>query len=115
MAHVRGLHETGGLRTLRTAGSTAERSKLTAKLSRLDHQRALLERQLAVWTEKQQVTKHRLDLLDKEIVQIGRLIPEFGGPYRSVNQRNRTRAITSEQQPDNGAAAVWRGDVSLEY
>lgn len=115
MAHVRGLHETGGLRTLRSAGSTADRSKLTATLSRLDHQRALLERQLAVWTQKEQVTKHRLVLLDKEITRTGRLIREFAGPYRTVNQRNRTRAIKSERQPGSGAAAVRRSDVSLEY
>ena len=114
MAHVRGLHETGGLRTLRVAGSASGRSKLTAKLSRLDHQRALLERQLAVWTEKQQVTKHRLGLLDKEIREIGRLIREFGGPFRTVNQRNRTRAIGSAQRPARGAAAPG-SDVSLEY
>ena len=115
MTHVRGLHETGGLRALRIAGSTAGRSKLTAKLSSLDHQRALLERQLAVWTQKQQVTKHRLGLLDKEITQVGRLIRAFGGPYRNFNQRNRTRAIKSEQQPGSGAAAVKRSDVSLDY
>jgi len=115
MAHVRGLHETGGLRTLRVVGSTAERSKLTAKLSRLDHQRALLERQLAVWTEKQQVTKHRLGLLDKEITEIGRMIREFGGAYRSVNQRKRTRAVDVEPQPDDGQAAARHSEVSLEY
>ena len=114
-AHIRGLHETGGLSTLRSAGSKADRSKLTAMLSRLEHQRALIERQLTVWTKKQQVTKHRLSLLDKEIIQIGRLIRQVGGPHRTVNQRSRTNAIKSEQQPDRGVAAVRRGDVSLDY
>jgi hypothetical protein len=115
MAHVKGLHETRGLTTLRVVGSGAGRGKLTAKLARLDHQRALLERQLAVWTEKQQVTKHRLDLLDEEITQIGLLLREFEGPYRSINQRKRARASGSEQQPDGGAAGVQRGNMSLEY
>jgi len=115
MAHVKGLHETRGLQTLRVAGSNAERGKLTAKLARLDHQRALLERQLAVWTEKQQVTKHRLGLLDEEITQIGQLIREFEGPYRSLDQRKRTRAIEPGQQPDSGAAVARRSDMSLEY
>lgn len=115
MAHVKGLHETRGLTTLRVAGSGAERGKLTAKLARLDHQRALLERQLAVWTEKQQVTRHRLDLLDAEITRIGQLLREFDGPYRGIDQRKRTRASGSEQQPDGGAAGVRRGNMSLEY
>ena len=41
-------------------------ASLPAMLARLDHQRGLLERQLAVWTEKQQVTKLRLSVLEKK-------------------------------------------------
>jgi hypothetical protein len=115
MAHIRGLHEAGGLRTLRIAGAAADHSKLTATLSRLDHQRALIARQLAVWTKKQQVTQLRLGVLDKEIKQIGRLIREIGAPYHDVNQRDGTSPIESEQQPDSGVAAVRRGGVSIDY
>ena len=74
MTHVRGLHDTRGLQTLRITGSKADPAKLTAKLARLDHQRTLLDRQLAVWTEKQQVTKQRLGVLEKQMAQVGRLI-----------------------------------------
>ena len=112
MAHIRGLHETRGLRTLGLSGSTAERGKLTAQLSRLDHQRTLLARQLAVWSEKQRVTAHRLGLLDDEIEQLGRLIREFGEPYGNPNQRQGTRPRRSRSQPDGGARHT---DVSLEY
>ncbi len=116
MTHLRGLHEAGKLRTLRIAGATADRSKLAAMLSRLEHQRALLARQLAVWTKKQQMTEFRLGVLDKEIARVGRLIRKTGAPYIGVNQRDRTpRSIKPEQQPANGAAAVQRGDVSIDY
>ncbi len=115
MSHIRGLHETTGLRSLATTGSASQRGKLTATLSRLDHQRALLERQLAVWTEKQQVTTHRLALLDKEIEQIGHLIGDFGGPRDAAGQRKSARASKSRQLPGDGAVAARRSDVSLEY
>ncbi len=115
MSHIRGLHESGGLRSLRTAGPASQRGKLTATLSRLEHQRALLERQLAVWTEKQQVTAHRLALLDKEIEQIGHLIGGFGGPSDPAKQRKHPRATKSGQSPGAGAVAARRSDVSLEY
>ncbi len=115
MSHIKGLHETGGLRSLRTVGSGLQRGKLTATLSRLDHQRALLVRQLAVWTEKQQVTAHRLVLLDKEIEQIGSLIGDIGGPHDAAGRRKRPPASTSRRLPDGGAAVVQRSDVSLEY
>ncbi len=116
MTHVRGLHEAGKLRTLRIAGIAADRSKLAATLSRLEHQRALLARQLAVWTKKQQMTELRLGVLDREIARVGRLIRKTGAPFGGVNARDRTpRPIKPQQQPANGAAAVPRGDVNIDY
>jgi hypothetical protein len=115
MTHIRGLHEAGRLRTLRIAGTTADRSKLAATLSRLEHQRALLARQLAVWTKKQQGTQLRLGVLDKEIMRVERLIRKIGAPYRAVNRRDGALPIKSEQRPDGGVAAVQRGDVSIDY
>ena len=114
MTHARGLHEIRGLRSLRALGSAAERGKLTAKLSRLDHQHGLLERQLAVWDEKQRVTKHRITLLDEEITELGRMIREFGGAYRNVDQRKRTRPVKSPAPP-RGYPAARRSVVNLDY
>ncbi len=115
MAHIRGLHETSGLQVLRVVRSKAEPGKLTTKLARLDHQRALLERQLAVWTEKQQVTRYRLRQVEKQMAEIGRLIRQFGGPYRAANRRKRTGKIAPGEQIDGGAAPLRHQDVSLEY
>jgi hypothetical protein len=118
MTHLKGLHEAGGLRTLRIAGApgaTADRSKLAATLSRLEHQRALLARQLGVWTKKQQVTQLRLGVLDKEIARIGRLIGEIGTPHSAVKRRDRALPIKTELQADSGVATVRRGGVSIDY
>jgi hypothetical protein len=115
MSHIRGLHEARGLGTLRIASSIADRSKLTASLSRLDHQRALLARQLAVWTKKQQVTQFRLGALDQEIAQTLRLIDGIGAPQPSVNQPDGMPPMKSEQQPDRGTAGARRGDMSIDY
>ena len=68
-----------------------------------------------MWTEKQQVTAHRLALLDKEIEQIGNLIGDIGGPHDAAKQRKRPRATKSRQLPGDGAVAARRSDVSLEY
>jgi len=113
--HVRGLHDAIGLRTLRIAGAAADHGKLTATLSRLSHQRSLMERQLAVWTKKQQVTEFRIGVLDKEVAKIGRLIREIGAPRRTVSQRSGTRAVTPGRQSTASAAVARRGDVSIDY
>lgn len=114
MAHVRGLHETGGLQALHVVYSKAKPGALTTKLARLDHQRSLLERQLAVWTEKQQMTKHRLSLVQKQMAETGRLIREVGRPRRRSNARQGMRVIVGGQS-DGGAVAAHHQKMNLEY
>lgn len=111
-AHIRGLHEAIGLRTLRIAGAAADHGKLTATLSRLSHQRSLIARQLAVWTKKQQVTELRIGSLDKEIAKVGRLIREIGGPRRAVAGR---RIRTAEPASASDISAMRRSDVNFDY
>lgn len=113
MAHVKGLHETPGLQTTRVTGSKANPAKLTAKLARLDHQRALLDRQLAVWTEKQQVTRLRLGLLEKQMAQLSRLIRERIAPIRATKSRPRNAA--SDLPIDGASAAAPHRDMTVEY
>ena len=115
MAHVRGLHETGGLGAFRVVGSKAQPGKLTNKLARLDHQRGLLERQLAVWTEKQQVTRHRLSLVEKQMAEIGRSVRQLVTPHRKANGRKRLRAVAAGDQADGAAAARPHKEMNLEY
>ncbi len=115
MAHVRGVHEVRGLQMQRVTGFKADPGKLTAKLSRLDHQRTWHSRQLAVWTEKQKVTKNRLAILEKQMAQIGRLIRELVARPRKGNQGKDTRALGTEPQPGNGASTARHRDMSLEY
>ena len=115
MAHVRGLHETGGLGAFRVVRSKAQPAKLTTKLARLDHQRGLLERQLAVWTEKQQVTRHRLSLVEKQMAEIGQAVRQLVTPRRKAIGRKRMRAIAAVDQADGAAAAPPHKEMNLEY
>ncbi len=115
MAHVRGLHETGGLGAFRVVRSKAQPAKLTSRLARLDHQRGLLERQLAVWTEKQQVTRHRLTLVEKQMAEIGRSVGQLVTPRRKADGRKWTRAIAAADQADGAAAAPPHKEMNLEY
>lgn len=115
MAHVRGLHESGGMQALHVVRRKEDPGKLTTKLARLDHQRGLLERQLAVWTEKQQVTKHRLGLVEKQMADIGRSVRQLVTPRRKANGHKRMGAIATGEQAGGTAAAPPHKEMNLEY
>jgi hypothetical protein len=115
MAHVRGLQETGGVKTLHVVRVEAEPGKLTTKLARLDHQRGLLARQLVVWTEKQQVTRHRLGLVEKQMAEIGRSVRQLVTPRRKANGRKRMDVIAAGEQAGGVAAAPPHKEMNLEY
>ncbi len=115
MAHVRGLHESRGLGAFRVVRSKAQPAKLTTKLARLDHQRGLLERQLAVWTEKQQVTRHRLSLVEKQMAEIGQTVRQLVTPRRKAKGRKWMRSNAAGGQADRAAAAPPHKEMNLEY
>jgi hypothetical protein len=119
MPHVKGLQDTGSLRVLRIVRSKEEPGKLTTKLARLDHQRNLLERQLAVWTEKQQVTKQRLAVVQKQMEEVGRLVRALGVPRGASHKRKRTSPVAAgERRADGGVAPTAKEatrEMNLEY
>ena len=115
MAHIRGLRENGGLHGLRVVGSKAEPGKLTTKLARLDHQRGLLERQLAVWTQKQNVTKRRLNAVEKQMAEMGRSIRQLVTPHHTGHGRKRLHVVAAPDQVEGAVVAAPRKEVNLEY
>jgi hypothetical protein len=113
MAHVRGLHETGGIQALHVVRAKAQPGTLTTKLARLDHQRGLLERQLAVWTEKQQVTRERLTVVEKQMAEVGRLVRACTVPRRG--RRRRAAVAAAGGQGDGAVAPSQKQPMKLEY
>jgi hypothetical protein len=112
MVHVRGIHETGGIEALHVVRAKTQPGTLTTKLARLDHQRGLLERQLAVWTQKQQVTRERLTLVEKQMVEVGRLVRVFAALHRPVRKR---AAAAPGQGKVATAASPQKTQMNLEY
>jgi hypothetical protein len=64
-SHLRGVND---IRTrLTQPGSGSSKAKQANLLARLEHQKALLERQLEVWRKQQFVTERRLTLVRTQI------------------------------------------------
>lgn len=115
MAHYRGVHEARRGRFASAADGKAQPGKLTARLARLDHQRTLLQSQLAVWTEKQKTTTHRLKLLDDEIEAIGRQLRSLIGPRRATGGKRRVAKPGTPARADSATGGGRANEISLEY
>jgi hypothetical protein len=115
MGHVKGLHEARGLPIGNLPQPKGQDTKLTGKLARLDHQRGLLERQLAVWTEKQKVTANRLLLLDKQMAEIERMIRQHRAADRGRKRRKPASAAHPKRLQKYDGTAERQRDVSVEY
>lgn len=117
MGHVRGFREARRLPIGNLPHLKGQNCQLTAKLARLDHQRGLLERQLAVWTEKQKVTANHLTLLEKQITDIERLIRGHRAADRRASRHKRPSATRSNGHQKSATTGMTerKCEVSVEY
>jgi len=117
MGHVKGFHEARRLPIGNLPQLKGQCCRLTTKLARLDHQRGLLERQLAVWTEKKKVTGCRLALLEQQMTDIERLIRDHRAAVRGGRRKGPSATYLKRQKNIDGMteATGRRGDVSVEY
>ena len=107
------MHEIRRGRHASVGAKKSEQGTLTSRLSRLDHQRALLQNQLTVWTQKQQVTKHRLRLLDSEIAAVTRELRSLF-KIKPARASGRKPAMATAEEP--AATGGGRsGAIDLEY
>lgn len=114
MEHVKGMHEARGLPIGNLMHlNKGNDGKLTSKLARLDHQRGLLERQLAVWTQKQKVTGNRLALLLKEIAEVEKRVREQRGAGGRMKRR-KSACVAKPRHGQHGTSTSQR-DFSVEY
>ncbi len=63
--HLRGVNDIPSRMSLGNGKSS--RAQCANQLSRLEHQKSLLEKQLQVWVKQQVVTEHRLSIVKAQI------------------------------------------------
>jgi chromosome segregation ATPase len=118
MSEIKGMREVLALRTRRGTTETGRRGQLTAQMSRLDHQRTLLERQLAVWTGKMETTRQRLAALDGQIDEVElelRDLAERARRRREPTPRRAAPAGAPALQPADQPAPAPRSEMPFEY
>ena len=109
----RGIRHIPTIQTLRYRRPVT-REQLVARLALLEHERARVHRELAVWTAKHERTLELLRQADEEIAAVQKsLLPETQSPPSSSPGQGVTRANTDQERPADGKPG-WQ-EITLEY
>jgi hypothetical protein len=105
---VRGMRDVPGPQSVVNRKQANSREQAVTDLTRLEHEKARLERELSVWTSKQETTSRRLDQIrgQLELLQnslYGSAAPEQPGVHKSADEAD---------APKKDKA--WR-EIALEY
>jgi len=87
---------------------TKTREGAATELSRLEHEKARLERERQMWLSNQTRAQQRLQMVERRIAEMEAILTRSaGGPARRRNTRAAARQATLERK--------GRREVTLEY
>ena len=110
---MRGMRDVPSIQGLRHRSLPTTREQTIAEVARLEHEKARLERELALWLQHQERTEKQLWRVE------GRLATLQGGLEPRVSQRpvgrGRDRGSRGERDDgDEGESRGWR-ELSMKY
>ncbi len=99
MVHVKGMQDAIAARSPGGTPAQASYAGIGTRLARLDHQRLLLERQFAMWSNKREDARRRIAALAAQIVDLERQIGvtrpnlQSGLPRNAMSQSQSTAPV----------------------
>ncbi|MBP1467062.1 hypothetical protein EYB53_015210 [Candidatus Chloroploca sp. M-50] len=110
-----------GMRDVMTSRGSGGRSvpptreKILAEQARLEHKRAMLERELAMWSENQRQTAERLqEVLDRLEVLMEATAPVPAPEAEAKALRPNRNRVARDDESDDDSLTEWHAIV-LEY
>jgi hypothetical protein len=110
---LKGMRDVLGSQSVVNRSRKHTREQAVTDLTRLEHEKARLERELTVWTSKQETTAGRLTQVAAELASLqNSLYPttdveRSAGPLRSTSGPSQDRDAAEPEKP-------WRG-IPMEY
>jgi hypothetical protein len=111
---VRGMRDVPGPQSVVNRKSANSREQAVTDLTRLEHEKARLERELSVWTGKQETTSRRLEQISG---QLELLQNSLYGAAVAGQSTGRGRSDGANKGGEGDAvekAKTWR-EIPLEY
>jgi hypothetical protein len=95
--HLRGVNDIPSRMSL--GNGKCSRAQSANQLSRLEHQKSLLEKQLQVWVKQQVVTEHRLSIVKAQIRSAQQVLKVQKPGRAGKARRKRCRSHQCEAPP----------------
>ncbi len=108
---VRGMRDVPGPQSVANRKKANTREQAVTDLTRLEHEKARLERELSVWTTKAEATSHRLEQIRGQL-QV--LQDSLYGTVTAAQPTGRARSNGAKDVENAEKEKTWR-EIPLEY
>ena len=109
---VRGMREIPTIQGLHRETVPTSREQAVSELARMGHEKARLERELALWNGHQNRTEKRLQMVEARLAQLQQMLQPQASQEPPSRGARRSSARTTEDEAENGQG--WR-ELSIEY
>jgi len=89
----KGMHDIATAETLINRSIPASRAQMVARLARMEHERARLERELNVWLGQQQQTEWRLQQVRQHMELLQRALDRDGGGRQTADDERKAKGL----------------------
>jgi len=109
---VRGMRDIPTIQGLHKETVPSNRQQAVTELARMEHEKARLGRELALWNGHQNRTEKRLQMVEARLAQLQQMLQPQAGQEPPSPGARRSPARKPEDEAKQGQA--WR-ELSLEY
>jgi hypothetical protein len=109
---VRGMRDIPTIQGLRNRSLPASREQAVAEVARMEHEKARLERELAIWLGNQRNTEKRLLQVEERLVSLEQILNPPDGD--GATKRPVRRTPTERTEGGEEEVRKWR-EIPLEY
>lgn len=115
MKEMRSMRDIPTIQGLRHRMLPSTREQVVGELARLEHEKARLQREMAMWLQKQQKTESMLAQIEERLVRLQQMLePTVSGPA-TVSDRARIRGKKAVETNTAGDETGSSREIILEY
>ena len=110
---MRGMRDIPTIQGLRHCSQPTTREQTVAEIARLEHEKARLQREMAMWNQNQEKTAGRLQQVEERLALLQQAL-DPPDPTGTPRRAQAPRPAAKGAGDDDGGARGWR-EITVEY